>query len=144
MKQLLVVTCILMLGALTGCSTMNMSASSMPLTAPIETDVKADVQVGEKITGESSVTQVLFFTLGAPTEFADGVAYGGGGGGGSMLFGGGAVGAAKAGAAYQAITSSGADVIVLPRYTVKEKNYFLFKKIDVTVDGYKGTIKSVR
>lgn len=142
MKNFLVVMCLLMAGAMTGCSSMNMSASSMPLTAPIETDVKADVKVGEKITGQSSITQVLFFTLGADKEFADGVAYGGSSGS-SLLFGG-AVGNAKAAAAYKAITASGADLIVLPRYTVKEDNYLLFKKIDVTVEGYKGTINSVR
>lgn len=142
LKKLFVATIILMAGAITGCSSMNMSSNSMPLTAPVETNVKADIQVGQKITGQSSVTKVLFFTLGADKEFADGVAYGGSQG--SSLPFGDPVSNAKASAAYKAVKSSGADVIVLPRYTVKTQNYFLFSKIDVTVEGYKGTIKSVK
>lgn len=142
MKKLFFATTILMAGALGGCSSMNMSANSIPMTAPIETNIKADIQVGEKISGQSSVTKILFFTLGADKEFADGVAYGGSGG--SAFPFGDPVGDAKAAAAYKAVTSSGADVIVLPRYTVKTNNYFVFSTIDVSVEGYKGTIKSVK
>jgi hypothetical protein len=141
-KKLFVATIILMAGALAGCSSMNMSSNSMPLTAPIDTNVKADIQVGEKITGQSSVTKVLFFTLGADKEYADGVAYGGSGGS-SFPFGD-PIGDAKAAAAYKAVKASGADVIVLPRYTVKTQDYLIFSKIDVTVEGYKGIIKSVK
>lgn len=142
MKRIFVATIILMTGAMTGCGSMNMSANSIPLTAPIASNVKADIQVGEKITGQSSVTKVLFFTLGADKEFADGVAYGGTSSSGFPF--GDPVGNAKAAAAYKAIQSSGADVIVLPRYTVKTKNYLVFSTIDVSVEGYKGTIRGVK
>lgn len=142
MKKLFVAMIILMAGTLTGCSSMSMSSNSMPLTAPIDTNVKADVQVGEKITGQSTVTKVLFFTLGGDKEYADGVAYGGSSG--SALPFGDPVADAKAAAAYKAVKSSGADVIVLPRYTVKKQDYLVFSKIDVTVEGYKGIIKSVK
>jgi hypothetical protein len=141
-KKLIIATTILMAGAVTGCTSMNMSTSAMPLTAPIQSNVKADIQVGEKITGQSSVTKVLFFSLGADKEFADGITYGDSGGSGFLL--GDPIGDAKSAAAYKAVKASGADVIVLPRYTVKEKNYFVFSTIDVSVEGYKGTIKSVK
>jgi ABC-type Fe3+-hydroxamate transport system substrate-binding protein len=141
-KKLFVATIILMAGAMSGCSSMNMSSNSMPLTAPVEANVKADIQVGEKITGQSSVTKVLFFTLGDDKEYADGITYGGSSGS-SFPFGD-PVADAKAAAAYKAVKSSGADVIVLPRYTVKKQDYLLFSKIDVMVEGFKGTIKSVK
>ena len=119
---------------------------TLPLSGSVATDVKADIEVGEKITGQSSATKVLFFTLGAETEYADGVAYSAGGNGGSALPFAlpNPVEAVKAAAAYNAIQESGADVIVAPRYTVKKDDYVVFGTINVSVEGYKGTIKSVK
>ncbi|MBT9572469.1 MAG: hypothetical protein IV106_15470 [Pseudomonas umsongensis] len=37
-----------------------------------------------------------------------------------------------------------ADLIVAPRYEVHEENYFIFKKVSVTVKGNKGNIRSIR
>ncbi|WP_303291059.1 hypothetical protein [Marinobacter sp. SS5-14b] len=147
MKKLLIASSLVMAGALTGCSSLNTSAPSLPLAGGVTTDIKADIEVGEKITGKSSVTQLFgLLTLGAETEYADGVAYGANGGGGSFLPIGGVslTEKVKAAAAYNAITESGADVIVAPRYTIKQEGYGFFGTIDVTVEGYKGTIRSVK
>lgn len=146
LKKILIASSLVVAGALSGCSSINSSATSLPLSGVVSTDVKADIEVGEKISGQSSATKVLFFTLGAETEFADGVAYSAGGSGGQMLpFGTpNPVESVKAAAAYNAITESGADVIVAPRYTVKKNDFVVFGTIDVTVEGYKGTIKSVK
>ncbi|WP_236072767.1 hypothetical protein [Marinobacter nauticus] len=131
---------------MTGCSSLNTSAPSLPLSGAVATDVKADIEVGEKITGESSSTRILFFTLGAETEYADGVAYSAGGSGGSLLpfSAPNPVESVKAAAAYNAIQKSGADVIVAPRYTVKQDDFVVFGTISVTVEGYKGTITSIK
>lgn len=130
-----------------GCVSYNVSQPSAPLDGAVKTDLKADVKVGGTITGESS-TNVLFnfFAFGGDTQFADGVAYGGGasGGGGLALPIPDPVATTKAAAAYKAVKSSGADLIVAPRYEVSVKDYFVFKKVDVKVTGNKGSINSIR
>ncbi|EGH17386.1 putative lipoprotein, partial [Pseudomonas savastanoi pv. glycinea str. race 4] len=50
----------------------------------------------------------------------------------------------KTTAAFKAVKSSGADLIVAPRYEVSIKDYFIFKKVDVKVTGSKGNINSIR
>ncbi len=147
MKKVLIASSLIFAGALTGCSSLNTSAPSLPLSGAVSTDVKADIEVGEKITGQSSATKVLFFTLGAESEYADGVAYSAGAtnGGSALPFAmPNPVESVKAAAAYNAIQESGADVIVAPRYTVQQDDYVVFGTINVTVEGYKGTIKSVK
>lgn len=136
--------------ALSGCSAMHVSSNTMPLSGNVKTDVNANVDVGQKISGTSSATRILFFTVGGDSKHADGMVYGtsNGGGGSSLLpfgaLGGGAVGKVKSAAAYNAMHKSGADVIVAPQYTVSEKNYGVFAKYKVTVTGYKGTIQNIQ
>lgn len=132
-----------------GCVSYNMSQPSAPLEGVVKSDLKADVKVGETISGESS-TNILFnfFAFGGDTQFADGVVYGGGAGGGAL----GSLGlpipdpisTTKAAAAYKAVKSSGADLIVAPRYEVNVEDYFIFKKVGVKVTGNKGSISSIR
>jgi hypothetical protein len=50
----------------------------------------------------------------------------------------------KAAAAYKAVKSSGADLIVAPRYEVTVEDYFIFKTVGVKVTGNKGSISSIR
>ena len=115
----------------------------MPLNGTVETNLKADVKVGESISGESSVN-ILFnvFKLGGDTQFADGVTYGGSEGG--FALGLDPVASAKSAAAYKAVTASGADVIVAPRYEVKVQDYFVYKIVHVKVTGNKGTVTAIR
>ena len=142
LKKALIASTLVLAGAMSGCSSLNVSSSSMPVTAPLQTDVKADVEVGEKISGKASVTKVLFFTISSDKQFSDGVSYGGSTGGGLPF--GDPVAKAKSAAAYKAIESSGADIIVAPRYTVETEDFVVFGTINVTVEGYKGTIKSIK
>lgn len=144
MKNALIVSSILLAGTLTGCSSLNVSSSPVPLHGTVSTDIKADIDVGEKITGQSSATKIFVFTLSDDSEYADGMEYGNGGGSAFGLGGLDPVAAVKSAAAYNAISASGADVIVAPRYTVKKNDYFVYGTIDVTVEGYKGMIKSVK
>ena len=80
--------------------------------------------------------------LGGDTQFADGVTYGGGEGG--FALGIDPVASAKSAAAYKAVMSSGADLIVAPRYEVSVEDYFVYKTVNVKVTGKKGTVTAIR
>ncbi|MCX2897462.1 hypothetical protein ORL50_06765 [Pseudomonas mandelii] len=128
----------------TGCVSYNQSQPSSPIDSTVKADLKADIAVGDAISGQSSVNVLFgFLKFGGDSQFADGVAYGGQSGGLSGL-GLDPVSAVKSAAAYKAVKSSGADLIVAPRYEVNEENYFIFKKVSVTVKGNKGNIRSIR
>ncbi|MDF3931470.1 hypothetical protein [Pseudomonas citronellolis] len=128
----------------TGCTSYNVNQPVAPLDGAVKTDLKADVRVGEPISGQSSVN-ILFgiLKLGGDSQFADGVSYGGSEGG-SMLNAFDPVSSAKSAAAFKAVKASGADLIVAPRYEVSVQDYFLFKKVDVKVTGNKGSITGIR
>lgn len=128
-----------------GCTSYNISQSSSPIDSQVKADLKADVVVGEAISGQSSVNILFgFLKFGGDSQFADGVAYGGDGSGALGGLGFDPVSAVKSAAAFKAVKSSGADLIVAPRYEVSEENYFVFKKVSVTVKGNKGSIRSIR
>ena len=143
MKPFIYAAALSSIALLTGCASQNYSQPSAPLNGSVKTNLKADVAVGEAINGESSVN-ILFgvFKLGGDTQFADGVTYGGGDGG--FALGLDPVAAAKSAAAYKAVKSSGADLIVAPRYEVSVQDYMLYKTVNVKVTGNKGTIKAIR
>ncbi|MGV8920073.1 MAG: hypothetical protein ACOH2R_20090 [Pseudomonas sp.] len=144
MKKLYLAAAVATLIATTsGCVSYNASQPTAPITGAVTTDLKADVKVGEQITGESS-TNILFgwLNVGGDTQFADGVTYDGSGGSAIGFLD--PVSSVKAAAAYKAVKSSGADLIVAPRYEVTVENYFVFKKVSVKVTGNKGSIASIR
>lgn len=136
---------ITLIATTSGCVSYNVSQPSAPLEGFVTADLKADVKVGGPISGQSS-TNILFnfLAFGGDNEYADGVTYGGSAGGGMGLGLPDPVSTTKAAAAYKAVKSSGADLIVAPRYEVKVQDYFIFKKVDVTVTGSKGNINSIR
>lgn len=127
-----------------GCTSYNISQPVAPVVGDVKTDLKADVSVGEKISGQSQVNILFgFLKFGGDSQFADGVVYGGESGGMSL----GAfdpIASAKSAAAFKAVKRSGSDLIVAPRYEVTVEDYFLFKKVDVKVTGNKGSINSIR
>ncbi|MDH4566201.1 hypothetical protein E8E95_05870 [Pseudomonas sp. BN414] len=130
--------------ALTGCTSYNVSQPTSPLNGSVNTDLKADIKVGEQITGQSEVNILFsFLQFGGDSEFADGVAYGGDGSGG-LPFGPDPISSVKSAAAYKAVKESGADLIVAPRYELSVQDYFVFKKVTAKVTGNKGTIQSIR
>lgn len=126
-----------------GCTTYNISQPSAALNQEVKTGLKADVAVGETISGQSQVNILFgFLKFGGDSQFADGVTYGGESGGlGLGAFD--PISSAKAAAAFKAVKSSGSDLIVAPRYEVNVQDYFIFKKVDVKVTGNKGSIKSI-
>ena len=131
---------IAILGLVTGCSSLNQSAVSPSLDQKIVTEFKADVEVGQKISGKSTTTVILGFIKLGDSEYADGVSYGTG-----YSFSLGGAEGAKAAAAYKAIKAAKADILVAPTYVVKENGFApIFMTIDAEVTGYAGTVKSVK
>lgn len=126
-----------------GCVSYNMSQPTAPISGAVTADLKANVKVGEQISGESS-TNILFgwLSVGGDSQFADGVTYGGPSGSPIGLPD--PISAVKSAAAYKAVKSSGSDLIVAPRYEVTVKDYIIFKKVNVKVTGNKGSIESIR
>lgn len=125
-----------------GCTSYNISQPAAPVAGDVKTNLKADVSVGEQISGQSQVNILFgFLKFGGDSQFADGVAYGGDGGSLGFLD---PVSSVKAAAAYKAVKSSGSDLIVAPRYEVTVNDYFIFKKVGVKVTGNKGSINSIR
>ena len=51
---------------------------------------------------------------------------------------------AKGQAIHDAITLSNADLIVNPKFTITENDFFIFKSVTCEVTGKKGTIKSIK
>ena len=129
--------------ATSGCMSHNVSQPTAPIAGSVTADLKAKIEVGGKITGQSS-SNILFgmLKISGDSEFADGVAYDGAPGPAFSLPD--PVSATKAAAAFNAVKSSGADLIVAPRYAVSVEDYLVFKKVNVTVTGNKGIIKNIR
>jgi len=115
----------------TGCGTTNKSTLSAPVSVAAQTNLYANVDVGDQISGTAmSRTFLTFLTLSGPDTYADGV------------FGGLSSGL-KAAAAYDAISKSGADIIVNPQYVVVGKGGLIFQTTTVDVTGFKGIITSI-
>lgn len=134
-KELLLVAAI---GLLAGCTTMRAGEYNGRLNVVAETTLKPDIGVTDKISGSASEILLFgFIPLFGPDKFADGVAYGYVG---NSLLNADPYGSVKSGAAYNAIKSSGSDLIVAPRYNIESTNYFLFKKVNATVSGFKGIV----
>lgn len=129
------------LTVLSGCTSYNTSAPSAGIVGQVESSVKANIAVGQKIEGEATANVLMgLIKWGAGDHFVDGVSYGTGG---ALSFADPAA-SAKSAAAYNAVKASGADLIVAPRYEITTEDYMVFKKIHVKVTGYKGTITSVK
>jgi hypothetical protein len=129
---------------ITGCSTLNESTPSPALNTKVTADFSADIEVGNVTKGSSQTTIILGIPFG-DTKYANGVNYGASGSIFDGIYGYNQVELAKSAAAYNALKKMSADILIAPRYTVDEFNFFyLFRTIDVDVTGYSGSIKSVK
>jgi len=126
---------------LAGCSSYNTSQPTTALVGEVTSSVKANITVGEKIEGQATANVLMgFIKWGEGNNYVDGVDYGTGG---ALSFAD-STASVKSAASYNAVKASGADLIIAPRYEINTKDYGVFKKIHVTVTGYKGTIASVK
>ena len=121
----------------TSCSVLNKSTNAAFFETQAEVEsVKAEVIVDDskKIRGTSKSTYLLgFLRISGDNKYANGVY-----GSINPLNKNAHVSAA---AAYKAIKSSGADVIVNPQYEIKDPNFFLFSTVEASVSGMKGPFK---
>jgi len=131
-----------------GCTTLNTSQYNGPLHVSVDAPLKADVKVGEKISGNAFVKTLFGFIVldGANFgKYADGINYGMQNSDSfvaQML----ARDNSKlmAAAAYDAVHKSGADIIIAPKYVIEVEDNFFVKKTSATVTGYKGTITGIK
>ena len=104
--------------------------------------LKADIQVGQAISGVAECEKWFGFTTKKPAKQTYGAEL-------QVSQGNFSTGACTRGAVYEALTKNNADVIIAPRYTsVKKSNGCLFgfciHVVDqVIVTGYKGNIRNI-
>ncbi|MDR0535278.1 MAG: hypothetical protein LBG65_02835 [Puniceicoccales bacterium] len=132
-----------------GCQATNQAGHSAGIKATTAVIFQPDVEVGKKVSGEATVTEILgFIQIGADKQ-ANGVNYGLQGAGAtsiiSSIFGEGGIDKAKAAAAYVAITSNpNTDLLVAPTYIVSTEDFVVFKRHTARVSALQGTIRKVR
>jgi len=141
MKSIKLLSALALSVTFVGCSSLNQSAPSNALRSSIEAEFSPDIEIGPRVTGRSKTTVIFGFLRFGDSQFADGVNYGVG----KPSFGSGAVEEAKSAAAYKALQTSKADLLVAPKYTVDEFNFLnIFRTFDAEVTGFSGKIKSVK
>ena len=150
MRTIKLIGCISILLVLASCTSLHKSTQSTAVYAPnarikpIYADV--DVKLDKKLEGTASSTYFFFFKVEGDTKYADGVHYSIGGGSSvisSIPFLGIFSSAKKNGlvrqaAAYNAMSTSDADILVNPQYMIETKSYLFLKQFRATVTGYAG------
>lgn len=128
------------------CSTIDKSHinSSVKVSIDSEMTAKVDVDLTRKLTGYASGGYLLhLFRVSGDNKYLEGVAYNGDKGGYLSFFS--KVARVRAAAAYNAIRTSDADILVNPQYVVEESNWNPFYKlIKVKVVGNPGRIVSIK
>jgi hypothetical protein len=132
---------------MTSCTSTNRGFQSSPvISRNVELDpIKADIKVDEtaKLVGESTSSYFLGFRIGGDRAFTDGINYSTDASVGFLaklnplrLAQAGRLNRVRGAAAYKALSTGDYDVLVHPNYTTTVKNYLIFKKYIVKVDGY--------
>lgn len=136
---------LLVLLILVSCSTVtNRTVPNGSIGLGVGSNLKADIQVDmtKKLAGVASSTKILGIRVNGSNNYADGVAYGAGTEGGFSLFD--STDEVKAAAAFNAINTTNADVIIAPQYIVQKTGFlFFYSKTVVKVTGYPGIIKKI-
>ena len=142
---------------LSGCTNVSYNQPSNSLDINISSNLKADITVGDNISGNGTETVILwFFRLPGKRFKAEGniSAYSTSSPSTtkipiiSSLFNSinvfNIIENAKGQAIHDALTLSNADLIINPKFTITEDDFFLFKTVKCEVTGKKGTIKSIK
>ena len=149
--------CIIITLLITSCTNVSYNQLEGNVDVKITANLNADITVGDKISGAGSETIILwFFRLPGKRFKAEGdvVAYSSKSPAEinipilSSFFNAinvfNVVENAKGQAIHDAITLSNADLIVNPKFTITENDFFIFKSVTCEVTGKKGTIKSIK
>lgn len=152
---------------LSSCVTTNKATKGAPIKDPgriIHQALEADITVDDtkKIKGSSSSTWFLMFRLEGDNEYADGIDYGNLGVQPrtspiawlwsainpfnmlNNLLTGDARGKVIGAAAYDAMNGTDADFIAHPTFVHTERNWFIIKQYETTVEGYPGYYSNIR
>ena len=133
---------------LTGsCSSINKGHLNSNLKISIESNMNASINVdtSQKLTGYASGIYLFhLFKISGDSKYADDIEFNEGKAGTfEQLFSN--TYPVKAAAAYNAIRTSKADVIIAPQYVIESNNWNPFyKEVKVKVTGYPGYIVSIR
>ncbi len=130
-----------------GCHSFNTNRTAATLSSQgiVTNEIRADIKVGERVSGESNLNVLFgFISFGGDSNFVDGVGFNGVSSGGLLpsnpLD---KTPQVQSAAAYNALAPVNGDVLISPRYEITVDDYFVFKKIHVKVTGYKGTVNSI-
>ena len=133
---------------LNSCTNTSFNQLSSDININIEANLNATIKVGEKINGTGSESSFLWIFR------IPGIKYRSSGASTSMtssyparnnilsMFS--IVENAKGEAIHDAITTSKADIIINPKFTITETDYLIFKTVKCEVTGLKGTISKVQ
>jgi hypothetical protein len=128
------------------CSSINKSHLDSSVQVKIEShmDAQIDVDLTRKLTGYASGGYLLhLFKVSGDNKYLDGIAYNGNDGGFLSFLS--KVAKVRGAAAYNAIRTTDADVLVNPQYIVEENNWNPFYKlIKVKVVGNPGRIVAIK
>ena len=133
---------------LSSCTNTSFNQLSSDININVEANLNATIKVGEKINGTGSESSFLWVfrvpgikyrSSGASTSMTS--SYPAGSNILSMFS---IVENAKGEAIHDAITTSKADIIINPKFTITETDYFIFKTVKCEVTGLKGTISKVQ
>ena len=149
--------CIIITLLITSCTNVSYNQLEGNVDVKITANLNADITVGDKITGTGSETIILwFFRLPGKRFKAEGdvIAYSSESPAEinipilSSFFNAinvfNVVENAKGQAIHDALTLSNADLIINPKFTITEDDFFIFKTVKCEVTGKKGTIKSIK
>ena len=134
------ISLLLIILLITGCTVRKSDNLSSNININIQSNLEADITVGEKISGTGYETVILgifrlpsskYSSYGITSDAIE-----------SSLFN--FVENAKGKAIYNALNSSNADLIVHPQFIITEEKFFLYKSIKCEVNGWKGTVKTIK
>ena len=112
-------------------SSLRQSGEGAAVNVSANANLEADVTVGDEISGYAKESFLFgFFKLSSTGPRLVGAGVGGG--------------KVCSAAAYNAVNTSGADVIVNPQYVLETNSNLLTSVEECTVTGYKGTINSIK
>ena len=134
------------------CSTINKSHMNTGIELSIKSEMvaKVDVDMTRKLTGYASGGYLFhLFQISGDNKYADNIKYNASGSGGGIFSGVldmiSKIEEVKSAAAYNAIRTSDADVLVNPQYVIEESHWNPFyKQIKVKVTGYAGRVVNIK
>lgn len=141
MKKMLILAGIA-LTLMTGCLSTNTNDGATPVEFKVEKAYTADVDIQKDATKAEATVNCLFglITWGV-TEYADEAFVSSNSGLGLFKD---PMTVAKQGATYKACKDANADALLGATYHIDTEDYFIFKKVKCTAEGYPATIKGVK